>query len=83
MTDPIDLDERRALKLLSRDSEDVEPADIYQFIGKIHAGEVKGIREFCVKCQKNNWEIMHFGKGMLMGSCQTPGCKCATFMDFR
>lgn len=83
MADPIDLDERRALKLLSRDPEDVEPADIYQFIGRIHAGEVKGTHEICVKCQKNSWRIVHFGKGMLMGSCNTPGCTGATFMDFR
>lgn len=64
MTDPIDLNERRALRLISKEPEDVEPANIYEFIGRIHSGEVKGTREFCVKCQKSNWEIVHFGKGM-------------------
>lgn len=83
MTDPIDLDERRALRLISKDPEDVEPADIYDFIGKIHSGDIKGVHEICVKCQRNNWKIVHFGKGMLMGSCCTSGCHGATFMNFR
>lgn len=84
MTDKIiSLEERRALQ--AKDPEQVEPPkpDIYAFIGRIHAGEERGVHEICIKCQKNNWRLVHFGKGMLMGSCCTKGCEGATFMDFR
>lgn len=69
MTDPIDLDERRALRLIGADPEHVEPVGKHDYIGGIRTWGPKD----CRACGFNQWHVTA-GPGGIYGSCLTPGC---------